>query len=684
MPRRRIVALDGFLAALRRLPAVLIVFLPLLGAASWPAPALADEGVSCHGIRDLVFVAHMDDDLLFMNPDIADTLDAGGCLQVVYLTASDRGEGAPYMLGRERGIQAAYARAAGARDAWVEDVLTADGRRLARHTLADDPRVRLVLMRIQDPWLGKGWGSLTPLSRMESEPTAEAESIGPLVERYVRSGMVDTLAALIRDYGPTTVRYMDATIATPYAELCWRCAGNDHPDHIASARLVREAMARAPGIYAETGYLNYPSQERPGNLDPAQAAAKTQVFLAYMRHDYRYCRDPAHCDRPAGPEALWVSRIYYVSNGNTPATLLARPGGPVLLTVDEHANTVNLRAEGAGLALGPQARSPDPATVFQPTAQGAGVLVRGPDGRILSTVIGPPGGPADWRPIEGARLTRPPVVTAGSSPWALGMGNDGRFQLSRWDAARRQWAAWHALPPLPGARAEVAIAERTAARAGRSESGSRATNGGFMVLATDDAGRLWCASGGGTGGAQASGSETLYIGLPARWRRIPGVLGDGGLAVAENAVGRMEAYVRDLRSGRMLRLVQRHGRSACGGWGKPEDLGLAYQGRPAAILGPAGHVIVAAREPGGGPLWLVQDGRPRRLPGAPASDPSLAAIDGVLHVTARQAGPDQDYLVLSRHQGVWRGDIVHGPRPPAPDPSVVRKPPALKASMPAR
>ncbi|WP_410721392.1 PIG-L family deacetylase, partial [Burkholderia sp. SIMBA_048] len=63
----------------------------------------------CHGIKDLAFVAHLDDDLLFMNPDIASNVAAGGCVRVVYLTASDAGEGDTYMLGRERGVRAAYA-----------------------------------------------------------------------------------------------------------------------------------------------------------------------------------------------------------------------------------------------------------------------------------------------------------------------------------------------------------------------------------------------------------------------------------------------------------------------------------------------------------------------------------------------------------------------------------------------
>src|SRR3546814_4418800 len=75
----------------------------------FPYTTLFRSLLECHGIKDLAFVAHLDDDLLFMNPDIASNIEAGGCVQVVYLTASDAGEGEHYMLGRERGVRAAYA-----------------------------------------------------------------------------------------------------------------------------------------------------------------------------------------------------------------------------------------------------------------------------------------------------------------------------------------------------------------------------------------------------------------------------------------------------------------------------------------------------------------------------------------------------------------------------------------------
>ena len=97
-----------------------------------PAPASLSE---CHGVKDLTFVAHLDDDLLFMNPDIASNIQAGACVQVVYLTASDAGEGEGYMLGRERGVRAAYAYMAKQPDLWKEDMVQVDTYHIARFTL---------------------------------------------------------------------------------------------------------------------------------------------------------------------------------------------------------------------------------------------------------------------------------------------------------------------------------------------------------------------------------------------------------------------------------------------------------------------------------------------------------------------------------------------------------------------
>lgn len=66
-----------------------------------PLSVLAAD--ACHGSRDLVVVGHMDDDLLFMNPDLSSNIQAGACMQVLYLTASERKGGLEYMYSREQG-----------------------------------------------------------------------------------------------------------------------------------------------------------------------------------------------------------------------------------------------------------------------------------------------------------------------------------------------------------------------------------------------------------------------------------------------------------------------------------------------------------------------------------------------------------------------------------------------------
>ncbi len=571
------------------------------------APASAGMSLAqCHGIRDLVFVAHQDDDLLFMNPDINTSISAGGCVQIVYLTAAERGEGEQYMLGRARGVRAAYAYQAEKPDNWIEDVAVFDKRPLARFVLKANQRVSMIHMRLQDPWLGKGWGSLTPLSRAESVPGATAQSLGPYVETYDREDLVATIADIIKDYQPTVVRHMDASITIPYTKLCWRCPGNDHPDHIASARLVRDAIKIRPGNYAEVGYVDYPTQERPTNLTEAEINEKTKAFKHYAWDDYRYCpKGPATCKEPAGTAASWVGRTYYVIRRNAAPSVASNPaGGYFLFAVGEANSAANVRTshEKHWLALG--GRTAGHAVAFNLENGRAGVLVRDTVGRLWFKLQTGGRGWSGWQSLNSPLVTSVPSVThnADGRIALLALGNDGLFHYGAARSANFDalWA-WSTLPALARSLPDLAAALDAAGR--------------LAVFATDREGALWVSSQSDPG-----------VGIWTPWRQIAGISSSGGLAA--------------------LRADRR--------WDTATDMGFPYVGHPAIGLDEQGRVVVAALDHADGEIWLADASGLIALGGQVESAPVLQTIGNSLYVFARSNEITQTYRLWTRTKGQWQ------------------------------
>lgn len=599
-----------------------------------------------------------------MNPDIESTIDAGGCVQVVYLTASERGEGEGYMLGRERGVRAAYAHMAQEPNIWAEDFAAIGARRLARFTLYGNKRVKLLHMRLKDPWLGKGWGSLTPLSQAESIPGKTAESLGPAVETYTRPELVSTIKQIIREYQPSTIRHMDDSITIPYTELCWRCVGHDHPDHIASARLVHEAILKERGNYAEVAYVDYPSQERVANLSVSEISNKTEAFRLYARDDYRYCIEGQPCQEPAGPAAAWVGRTYYVSRKNmAPAMLPDSAGGFSLVAVGEANRAANVwqSADKHWASLG--GRTADPITAFSYRDGQAGVFARDATGQIWANSRQAPDAWNGWQAIQGARFISLPAVSAQGQLVAVAMGNDGLFHYTKPVGAGAGWAPWRALPPLPGALPGVALAaDNTDALA---------------IFAADSSGGLWVSSylpikkspmpllptPGEDSGQYFILSTQADKAAWTAWHRLEVPDTDDGLAALRNVDGLIELYLRDRATGHMQRIVQKSPGNAAGDWSKPADLGVAYIGKPAVSLNEKGAVAAAAMETSGGALWLMEAGQASKLAEHAASAPALQTIKGILYVAARSANVSQAYWVRSRNRGAWTAPVLVEPPP---------------------
>src|ERR1035441_426221 len=112
----------------------------LLGAGSLlVAGACRADGVTCAHGAAMNIVAHEDDDLLFMNPDVLHDIQQERCVRTVFVTAGDAGKGSAYWRQRAVGAQAAYARMAQTPSAWTHSDAGVDGHRIEVYTLQGHP-----------------------------------------------------------------------------------------------------------------------------------------------------------------------------------------------------------------------------------------------------------------------------------------------------------------------------------------------------------------------------------------------------------------------------------------------------------------------------------------------------------------------------------------------------------------
>lgn len=234
-------------------------------------------------------VAHPDDDLLFVNPDIADAIRSGRPVVTVFITAGQKtGQGATdgeRARSRQRGIQDAYAHMAGipyggCQSEWDGDLLAIAGRQLERYTLRGT-QVQLVWIALRD-------GQLTALYNGTPHLTVPTTGgLGAPQYGYNKADVVNLLSALIGLHGPERVRSMDPLPESRYTPV-------DHPDHTTAAWFVRDASP-----VTVIPYRGYSISSLPQNLSDAVAADKLAFFNTYAAYD------------PSADAGGWTERMHY-------------------------------------------------------------------------------------------------------------------------------------------------------------------------------------------------------------------------------------------------------------------------------------------------------------------------------------------------------------------------------------
>jgi len=264
----------------------------------------------------LNFVAHPDDDLLFLSPDLLRAIQAGGNVRTVYVTAGDGGlHASSYWQDREIGIRAAYAEMARVANSWTQSDAGVAGHPIPVFALADRPNVSLAFMRLPDGdvngsgYANNGYQNLRDVWT-GSIPAIEA------VDRsssYTLPALTSTLAYFIESFQPERVNTMDYRRA--YGD-------GDHSDHHTVGYLVWSAMTHCNSSSALIGYEGYPVVPLPANVPAADLEGKQSAFLTYVQHDKPVW--DLLTGSASTPYPSWLARQYRVDQ---PRSLIARCRG---------------------------------------------------------------------------------------------------------------------------------------------------------------------------------------------------------------------------------------------------------------------------------------------------------------------------------------------------------------------
>jgi LmbE family N-acetylglucosaminyl deacetylase len=264
---------------------------------------------NCPGPTVMNFVAHQDDDLLFMNPDLLHDIRAGHCVRTVYLTAGDAGRNREYWLSREQGSEAAYGEMAHLKGGWVQRTVRLPGGQFV--TVASprgNDRISLIFMHLPDGNLqGQGFAatrhaSLNGLAdrRFSRLRTVDGQS------GYSAAQLTDALNDLLEAYQPAEVRTQSS-----YGGLLYK----DHSDHLAAGQFTVKAFHEYQDRHAASSgiplvfYMGYPVREFPSDVSGEDLQAKEAVFAAYSVHDGDVCVPTDACEQNP-VYGLYLTREY--------------------------------------------------------------------------------------------------------------------------------------------------------------------------------------------------------------------------------------------------------------------------------------------------------------------------------------------------------------------------------------
>ena len=274
---------------------------------------------SCPGGTSLNFVAHEDDDLLFLNPDILHDIQNGRCIVTVFVTTGDDNQGTTYWQQREVGAKAAYAQMNGVVSAWTTFDAGIPGHPAPLDTLVGKSNISLIFLRLPD---GNTNGSGFSNDNFESLQKIWEGAITNIhtvdgTSSYSKQDITNAFVYLINTFSPDQIRTQDYLHS--YGD-------GDHSDHHTVGYFAQTADAQYALGHTFTGYLDYQTSSMAVNVTGTDATNKQNAFLAYAPHDSSVCQTLALCQQ--NDYGKWLLRQYIAGSvtvgGPTPNNIASQ------------------------------------------------------------------------------------------------------------------------------------------------------------------------------------------------------------------------------------------------------------------------------------------------------------------------------------------------------------------------
>jgi LmbE family N-acetylglucosaminyl deacetylase len=546
-------------------------------------------------------VAHEDDDMLFLSPDLITQINNGVDTTTVYITAGENYDAEldnaeAYAAERQKGVRGAYAKMAGitgcdgtsadAGGCWSASTPVFANHRVQLFTLNQRPSVRLIFLNLPENadtrFFGHD-GTLTDLWNDRILVSGTVATPGAPAERYDHGDIVDVLSSVMATYSATMVRTQD-----PAPDLDPALMG-DHQDHVVAAEFAGEAVAAYsaghPRVLLEN-YRDYNIRDMPRNLMQSLADAKTGIFQGeYAPHDKwvnndsttygawvtrEYSRDPRGTQWAitdgAGLHAFVVeggSLLEWVehTNGSWQGPVNhGNPGGPLADGL-----AVSRNQDGRLEVFGERTDTGDIISLFQTTSGG-----------WSWANLGNPSGSG----TDGALRTSTPAVTVnGDGREQVFVRNAGGGISSRWQVA-------------PNGGWDDTWADMGGAHIQGPPSAKTTVDGRIELFAPTTGGILhWY---------QPAANGTFTVD-----NNFPQAKPASGLSVAMDQSGRLEVLFRQENTSDVMTIYQ----SAPGGGftAAPADLGGQGGVGAPTVVTESGRVVVAEHNGGGGVSFAEQN-----------------------------------------------------------------------------